>query len=248
ALRLGVFTSAETEFAQDWDVLLRFWFDGHEPVHVPVVLYHWRQHQRSLSGSGSINQGTLSSVRGAFAYIRAHAPDPDLYDVAPYPLDLGAPDFYLHRRPDRPPPIHLLRMAWSGDAERLDTAFPFATRSEVRVSRGPQGLRALRDHAATIDAELVALVGPAVIVLHDLGLWQAVKHLELVPGSIAVSGPVFDRGARVVFGSPVRIDRETLADPLAGNSMIDTGDYSLALKPHCTYAPSVDLVLVRREA
>ena len=51
ALELDVYGDSATNSCPDWDAFLRFYLAGHEPVHVPEILYSWRMHAGSTSAN-----------------------------------------------------------------------------------------------------------------------------------------------------------------------------------------------------
>ncbi|HJQ60737.1 MAG TPA: glycosyltransferase [Vineibacter sp.] len=251
ALELGAYTSADVQFALDWDVLLRFDASGHRPVHLPHVLYHWRQHANSLSNSGRVNDGTLRSIRGALESIRGRSAGPDNMSVEPYPIDVGMPDFYLKRLERDAPPTSLLslRPDEAKGQRHAVPAFPFHEIASIAVGRGPRGRTALESAMHQLTDDLIVIMGGAVEIADAAGLWQAVKHLELVPEAVAVGGALCSIAGRVIFGAPVRTGADTLFDPLAGQSMLSPSRYSInVLKAHCVDALSVDLMVARRDA
>jgi hypothetical protein len=246
-LHLQAFTSADTDYAQDWDVLLRFVLSGHRPVHIRAVLYHWRQHSLSLSNSGTTFEGSLASVRAALDLIRLSQKDPDLYEVAPYPLRLGAPDYHLRRLPRKPPAMGFIRCG--NPRPLLPTAsprFPFTYETTIPAEPRESPLAALLECAEAGDAELVMILGAAVLSVEDAGIWQAIRHFEFVPDVVSVGGPLLSLGGKVYFGTPVHVVGRRIVDPLAGRPFAEPAEFSINLKPHCVLASSSDLMIVRR--
>lgn len=246
-LDLGVYTARDAEYAQDWDTLLRFHLGGHEAIHVPEVVYEWRQHASSISNSGTHFEGSGRSVRAILNRIRTTSRIADRLEVRAYPADLGAPTFYLHREHRDAPRIDLIRVVARQDGGRPPPIdFPFAARESVPTLRGPAGMAHLAERLDRSSADFVFLVGEAVRALDEDGLWQALKHLELVAACVAVGGVLVTRGGRIVSAGCVQVESGRLADPLAGTSIRDPGPLSLALLPHCVSGVSPDLLLVRR--
>jgi glycosyltransferase involved in cell wall biosynthesis len=242
-LSLGAFTLGEAEYAQDWDILVRFAKDGHLPVHVPEALYHWRQHPRSLSNSGSTFSGSSMSVKAVLREIaRWHRAD--LYEVAPYPFDLGIPDFYLKRLRKEPPTVAKVSMGLDAGGA-ID--FPFSGHTTVPALRGREGISTLLGVLEQSDSEFAMLVGPATLAIESQSVWDAIKHFELVPEVVAVGGPLVSSSGSIVRGAVVLSDNATLADSTAGRAMTDPCAGSLGLKPHCVYGLSPDLLIGRRE-
>jgi hypothetical protein len=228
---------------------LRFDFAGYQPFHIREVLYHWRQHALSLSNSGRIYDGSLRSIRSALEMIRRSSQCEDNYEVAPYPCDVGMPDFYLKRLERNAPSTLLVSFQWpDGEGALGALSFPFRDQRIVPAQRGPAGLTALTDVLRGSTSDFAALLGPGIRILDRAGLWQALKHLELLSQVVAVGGPLAKITGQVVVGAPVRLSATALIDPVAGRSILDRQDSLFCLmKPHCVSALSVDLMVGRRE-
>ncbi|MEM5386438.1 glycosyltransferase [Paraburkholderia phymatum] len=242
ALALGVFTSSEAEYAQDWDTLVRFAEGGHEPLHIPEVLYHWRQHPSSLSNSGNSFSGSARSIQAVLRGV-AQRRRQDLYEVAPYPFDLGIQDYYLRRLQKEPASVDLISI---GLDARGPEHFPFATRQVAPPLRGLSGIAVLLDLLEHSESEFAMLVGPSTVAIESQAVWDSLKHFELISNVVAVTGPLVDASGKVLRGSLVLRDREQLCDPIAGRAMNDPCSGSLGLKPHCVDGVSVDLLIGRR--
>lgn len=248
-LALGAFTNLGAEYAQDWDVLLRFMWAGCTPVHLPEVLYHWRQHDHSLSHSGHVFEGSLASIRHLLGDVANATGNPHLYEVQPYPHRIGEIDYYIRRRPIDSPAVLRLDI---GDRDgrpvchEVTAAFPFASQASIPAERGRTALEALEAALGASDAELVLLLSAGVTLMDEQGLWQAIKQLELLPQALGVGGPLIDIGGIVRFGPVVETPDGRLTDPARGKPLVDAGPFSLALKPHCVTMVTPDLLLARR--
>lgn len=244
AVSLGAYTAADAEYAQDWDLVARFAFAGHRAEHVRETLYHWRQHPRSLSHSGTAFEGSAHSVRAVLEFIRKRANAVN-YEIAPLPIDLGIQDFYLRRLPMDAPATLLVTLGGTGQAAR--GAFPFAGAAIVAGHRGGDGLQSLLDVLRSFDHPFAMILSSALAHIDENGLWQAIKHFELVADVAAVGGPLIGPGGGIVFGAPVLLDAWTLCDPLAGRQASEPGEYSFAAKPHCVSVLTPDLLFARRD-
>ena len=80
-LELGVYTDGGAEYCHDWDTICRFSNAGERIHHIPHVLYHWRTHAQSSSHSGSVNVGSMNSVKWVMERTIAQQKNPDLYEV-----------------------------------------------------------------------------------------------------------------------------------------------------------------------
>lgn len=245
AVELGAFTSAATQYAQDWDILVRFALAGHPARHEPKILYHWRQHRQSLSNSGTQFDGSTRSVRAVLDMIRSNQSRPDNYEIAPYPFDLGAPDFYLRRRAVDAPDVLAVTLPGPSGQPGLGH-FPFRSVTTMTGEGTTGSIAALTKVVQESDCEYVLLVAKAIASIDTEGLWQAIKQMELSSHVVAVSGPVLALSGEVIFGCPVYVDRERLVDPLAGRRFGDGLDFSIGMKPHCIAVVSPDLAVVRR--
>jgi len=101
ALALGVYTDRGSEFCHDWDTAFRFWNAGHTPVHIPEILYHWRQHEASTTNrpeAGEASGGSLASTRHLLERQVARLPHPERYGVEVFPIFRGATEWHIARR------------------------------------------------------------------------------------------------------------------------------------------------------
>ncbi len=247
ALQLGTYTRQDAEFAVDWDTLVRFYLAGHIPRHVREVLYHWRQHRSSLSNSGTTFEGSLKSIMGVLNSIADAKNMNSRLEVAQYPVNVGAPDYYLKRLPIDPPAIDLVFLGRSeANSETVTPDFSFRSTTSVELLRGYEGIQAVRDALGHGNSDFVMLCGSALSKIEEHGLWQAMKHLELIDSCAAVGGCLIDFAGTVVSGAPVFVNDKILVDPLAGVNFNNAGHFSLALKPHSVDALSPDLLIGRR--
>jgi Glycosyl transferase family 2 len=248
ALSLGIYSKAHAEYAQDWSTLLRFWQAGHEPVHIPAVLYHWRQHSGSVSHSGAAFDGSRISVEEILRDVAARSAHPELYEVVTDPFLPGGSDSCLRRIPVAAPDVLLLLLGGRGQQPvcRDSCDLQPAVFARCVVAEPEFSIRALAAFLDSATEEYVLLLSPAVVLLDQHGVWDAIKHLELEARVMAIGGPLIDAGERVLFGAPVILPDGRLVDPAAGLPRSDPGPFSLALKPHCVGVLAVDMMLARR--
>ncbi len=246
-LSLGAFTSSDAEYAQDWDLMLRFYMAGRRPIHIDRVLYHWRQHPSSLSNSGSIFEGSLASVRAVLTSIIESRSAGDTLEVARYPFALGAPDYYLRRLPVSPPEVDLIELgASSGSRSLLSGEFHFHTSNPMILKRGLEGFDELLGALKRGKSDLVFMVNASLVNIEPEGLWQAAKHFELLAECAAVSGCVTRFDGAIVAATPVLLQPSSLVDTRVGMMQHEPGLFSMGLKPHCIDAATLDILMVRR--
>jgi hypothetical protein len=133
ALDLGVYSNEARNWCQDWDAITRFSAAGVRPLHLPQVLYHWRMHPASSTNRPDPEKGSLFSQRHLLQGVLDRRPDGGLFEVQPFPIFRGCPEWWVRRRRERPDPLQVLLLAGgsipAADAlQRLvaETAYPFA--------------------------------------------------------------------------------------------------------------------------
>lgn len=236
ALRLGVFTDAGADWCHDWDNVTRFANAGHVPLHVPEVLYHWRQHPASGTNRPGVNPGSLRSTHHVLARQLARQASAEHFELAYFPINRGVPEWHIARRRTAPAAAELIVLA--SDARRTRALLDSVER---HFDYRPASIRevAAHDHAALASAlaagqaPIVWLVSDSIVFEDDRAPWEALRLLELHPRVQAVSGRLVDGSGR-------------LAWPWAGAAESDPGPYALALKPHTIEVAPADLVFARR--
>jgi hypothetical protein len=216
---------------------------GYQPVHLPEIIYHWRQHKRSTSHSGKTFEGTLESIKAMLEMIIDYSGRRQLYTVAPYPLDTGISDFYIKRARDFVPSTELINF---GVGSTRGLTFPFSALTQIPYSRDQSGCLALLGALETGNSEVVAIVSSCLDEIEEEGIWQSLKQLELVETAVAIGGPLIGPNGRLLVGPMVSLGDANLTDPARGRSAKDPGPFSLCLKPHCVSALPIDLVVAKR--
>lgn len=248
ALEIGVFTNGASEYAQDWDTLLRFEFNGMSARLVPKVLYHWRQHESSLSNSGTLFEGSLRSVRSCLEFVRSNFSRPENYEVQEYPIGRKGAEFYLRRKSSDLPHVTIINFStgeYESEPSTLDGIIESS--SHITINRGADGIDAIRKLLSTVDAAFLIVRNTAVRVDEEIGFWQAIKHFESSNRVVMVSGVLSDQLGRVSRGCPVETDTG-FVDPLRGRSAIGVNRSMFNVwKAHCVDAPNFDFCVVRAE-
>ncbi|WP_292234381.1 glycosyltransferase [Mesorhizobium sp.] len=247
ALELGVYTDVRTEYAQDWDLLIRFVRAGHIPMHVPEVLYHWRHHASSLSNSGQLFDGSIASVKACLNSVAA-GEHQHLLKVEEYPIGPAGSDYYLRRTATNLPRCLLVQISGSEKARPSEASKNvFSRKVHVRMDRGAASVRALREIAESNHEPFIAVFNGTVSDIEDLGVLQAFKHLELIASVQVVSGMIVNKLGVVLQGSVVRAEGEFI-DITAGRPGIAINAHMFNVwKPHCIDLPCQDLMIVRRD-
>ena len=275
ALELGVYTDAEANWCHDWDTVLRVAAAGKGIVHIPEVLYHWRQHAGSSTNRPEPETASLASQRHVLERAVKARPCSELFRVEPLSPDRGAPGYWITRLPVSPPSVALL--GYGGDAARLtDSACsalgstPDAV-SEIHLVGIPDVTRELQDRVIGLAGSrpiriivwpqakphdlLLALsnsrAGAVAVFSEHVALkqdwvWEADRLLRLHPEVALAAARILDESGGVLSGGEVFGFGAISGSPDAGRSEIDPGLYGMALKPRCVSAPHPWFFVVRR--
>ncbi len=225
ALDSGVYSDPQSEFCHDWDTLFRLSSRDDEPVHLPAVIYHWRQHAASTSNSGAVNDGSSRSARHVLSRKIEHHGLQERYEVKPFPVWRGADEWWIARRPEAPLPA-VLELLW-------DPTPSFWQRAIDTVEGASPGA-------------LVLLRARDSDPPQRLAREEAVKLLDFLPKVDAVGGRVLHQGCVVSAGLFVD-ENGSLTGGYEGMRADDPGAFGLALKPQTAMAPTPDLCYVRLE-
>jgi glycosyltransferase involved in cell wall biosynthesis len=252
---VGLYVDDGANWCHDWDTVDRIAAAGHRPVHVPEVLYHWRHHARSSSNTADPTTGSQQSVRHVMERMIERGPHAERYGVELFPIDRGASEWSIVRRPVDPTPTALLVTT---DRPEPVSSFlrsvartcptPFTSVRIVALDAGPWA-SALANTLGQLDVPLVVVASDAVDLLRVDWYWAAVGILERHPEVAVVTGRIVDVHGHVVAGGEVG-DPESgaLVRPLAGRSLADPGPYAFALKPHTVSAVTTRLFVAERAA
>jgi len=233
ALALDVYCDKGAEFCHDWDSVTRFADAGERIAHIPHVLYHWRAHATSSSNSGTVNIGSLNSVKHVLQRSVDNQPNPSLYAVDVFPIDRGAEQYGILRLPHDPLSIAGIKVGKANlDAEAAESKDGLI-RWQVRFDTNA-------DWAELVSA-INALTEPYALwideryQLSEAAAWEAMRLFEMHPDVALVSGRVLSSSNRVIASC------EPQANLWSGRGMRrdEPGPFALALKPQtATKVPS----------
>jgi len=249
ALALGAYSDNGSEFCQDWDVVMRFARSGAQISHVPHVLYHWRTHEASQSNAEKQNEGSVLSTRNVLEQLRTSLDLGDHYQVAPFPRDRGAFEWYLRRLPEALPTLAALIRRKEGargisEAERsLGASSGYLKRIASAAPRTGEWESLLQELMA--EAEFVVVLDEDTAVCGQEWLFEAVKYLEIFPDAAMVGGRILDARDHVIEAATGSGGRGEPLVPLVGKHRTDPGDWAFALKAHTTSAPTEGFFVAR---
>jgi glycosyltransferase involved in cell wall biosynthesis/SAM-dependent methyltransferase len=202
ALELSVYTDETCDGSHDWDTFLRFMLAGHQPMHIPEILYSWRMHQNSTAGnihSKDYIFRSHRSVLGRFLGTRAKC---DRYELRLSPLFNGTPDWWYFRKPVEPAP--LLTLMLSLDPQRTD-------KSRHAVSCQYPGHKIEIVHARQHPCEalpflegrsgLVCVMFDAVQITEPQWPWEALALTELHPDTAVIASRLVNNANYIIDAS-----------------------------------------------
>ena len=253
---LGLYLDPEATWCHDWDTVFRFAAAGDVPVHVPEILYHWRQHPASSTHSADPDAGSRRSTHHLLQCFVAAQLHPEYYDIVDFPIFRGADEWYILRRPIDPPPVAGIAL---GSLAALTDAGPLANRFTLGITRppswlsrlfvraAPPTLAALKQAIATVTEPTVLVLSDSVRPVGDGWWWEGVKLLELHPEVALVSGLLTDRSDQIVQGITYRDAAGQLTTPQRGHRATDAGPFAIWLKPQSMATVPSDLFFARTD-
>ncbi len=112
ALDCKLYSDGKSTWCHDWDSAIRIATSGGRIEHMGEVLYHWRQHHGSTTNSSQVGDGrSLQSVRHVLEQHIERQKVPAHFEVAEWPVNRGAPELYIARKP-----FDLPQFIWIDDA------------------------------------------------------------------------------------------------------------------------------------
>jgi glycosyltransferase involved in cell wall biosynthesis/SAM-dependent methyltransferase len=197
ALELGVYGEQTCEGCHDWDTFLRFMLAGHNPAHLPEMLYSWRMHPNSTSGNINSKGFIHGSHRAVLSRFLSTRPRSDRYELKSSPLFNGTPDWWFFRKPVEPAP--LLSVLLSLDPDKADSAshlasceYPGHQVQIVHARKSPRELLPLLENRRG----LVCITFDSVKLTHPHWPWEVLGLTELHPDTVMIGGWLIDRQER----------------------------------------------------
>lgn len=246
ALEVGCYTDPAVEGSHDWDSFTRFYLAGHDPVHVPEVIYSWRMHENSTSENINSKPVVYASHQAVIRRFLSGTKSPDLYDVEESPLFGGMPDWRISRRRENAPPLTTVVVTDSPRAELPDIPSSDYPRHEVVQSLKADGLagllRALKGREG-----LVHIVSQDVQIHDPDWGWEALTLMELFPDAVTVGGRIVGRDGLVLHASGCFGFGRGCDPPDRGRPLSDPGYFAIAWKPHSASAVSAQHAVFRAD-
>jgi glycosyltransferase involved in cell wall biosynthesis len=224
AAGLDIYADDRANYCHDWNSVMRFTAAGHVPLHVAEVLYHWRAHPASHTNTAGPHQGSIASQRFVLDRFLAARPDLGRFEIAPFPLNRGAHEWWLWRKHEDPVPAELITIGPARPAPGGDFAFA-RTKAIGDVASFARAV-------GKSESEVVFVVHGKVAPAGAEWFWEATGLFELHPDLAIIAGRVINPD-RIVLGGPERVDADgEITCPYRGMLANEPGEMAMALKPH----------------
>jgi glycosyltransferase involved in cell wall biosynthesis len=242
---LGLYMDDLATWTHDWDTAQLMQAAGANIVHAPEVLYHWRQHPKSLSNSGTGNTEQMKSVRHVLERRIARTAHPEGFVVADFPISRGSPipELYIARSHTEVAPFAVVCSGSLAAAAMVHEVKMVGTPSGGGPTAHASFAEALAD-ALGKTTPIIALIGRDATVDDWSSLaMEASRLFELHHDLAGVGGRLIGDDDRVAEACFVGLSDGTLQSPQVGLSAGDAGPFALALKPHSVAVLSPRLAL-----
>lgn len=249
ALALDAYSDEQTEGSPDWDCFMRFVIAGHEPVHVPEVIYSWRMHEYSTAQNIDAKSYIRSSQRAVLSRFLEARPDRERFTLELSPLFDGTPDFHLRRLRRDPLPLLVVGVKSaqaSGLTARTSESNYACECRDVALEVGVSELVSVVGAWASHE-ELVCLLAPGVEALEVDWAWEALGLLELNPDAVMVGGRIVDENDRLLDAGQVLGFGQGCDSPDKGRGVLDPGYGVWLWKQHSVSAVSSAFCVFRAD-
>ena len=224
ALSLGLYSDTSAEGCHDWDSFTRFLLAGHQPLHIPEVLYSWRMHRSSTARDIEAKPYVYESHRNLLNRFIASRPGPDRFTVVPNVLFRHGLQLRLRRERVAPADISTVKLHSGFNMEALARAV----------------------QAAQPDHHLIRFLWEGIEPDGNEWSWEAIGQFELFDDVAVVGGALHD-GSRIIAGPIVFGFGGGIDSPDRGRLRRDPGYFGLMWRPHSVAAMSSGHMVVKRE-
>ncbi len=200
AFEFGLYTDSAATWCHDWDTVMRIANAGGRIEHVPEVLYHWRQHSRSITNNSDGDSRSLDSVRHILNQQVILSKKHDNYFVTDWSMNRGSRELYIERKTECLP-----RFVWGGDNDYGNI------------------LDECQDAILIVAAKGILIKNPQVYS-------EVARLFELHPKLGAVGGLVIDNNDMIIDGCYIYNDKGEVESPWVGRHSDYAGPYALAMK------------------
>ena len=240
----ALYSDDGASWCHDWDSVFRIHDGGGRCMHVPEVLYHWRQHPESISNKAGGSDRSLESVRYVLEQRRFRLTHPHRFQVDIFPINRGMTELYLSRVHIDPSPIVVLH--GHDTLIRLGNNDDRVPCTLLRTNHNSD-LNMLVADSFGEGISYFGIVGNGLSIDLDRCYWEALRLFELHPTIGCVSGRVIGKDGLITDACWINDDGR-LVNPWLQRAAEDPGPYALALKPHLVDAPCDRVAFFRVDA
>jgi len=224
ALKYSLYSDLDATWCHDWNTVFKLVVnsDNNNVIHVPEVLYHWRQHRDSTTNN-SIDKNnhqnlSLNSVKYILEkqiYRLAHS---DRYIVTDWPIDRGAQELYIAR-----------------DSYQLPEFISADDDNETQLSFD--------------DPNSIVVVAQKNISIDNLKVYPEVARLFELHSHIGAVGGLTVNAQNIIVDSCYVVNGDgVIESPWVGQDLSYPGPYSIALKPQTVACTGITLAFFRASA
>ena len=270
ALELGVYDDELSNWCHDWDTVFRFADAGHTPIHVPEVLYHWRQHAASSTNRPNPVSDSLLSQKHVLEKHLARKGVSAHFDIEEFPVFRGAKEWWLRRKRESERAVDVILVA-SRASDAVEAVECLRASCGPRLSRilvcglspvesaslrsaepsleiiEADGLAGLREAISRATGEIVVVADDQVRWAGEEWLWEAESHFDLHPDCALISARLLDGGKRVGTGGEIFGLGGLVGVPNEGVAHDDAGMFALYLKPRSVSAVNARFFVAHRD-
>ena len=235
AVDCGAYTDRGAEASPDWDTFTRLHLAGHEPIHVPEVLYGWRMHEQSTAGNIKSKPYVARSQQAVLERYLEGRQATDRFRIEASPLFHANADWWIRRKRVAPRPFTTILVAQDqDDRSRPDIRISSAINHRVVMAHLHTRLTELLPHLHRCmhEKRLVHVQAAGTHPDGDEWPWEAMGLFELFPDTVMVGGRLHSYGEVLAgsfyFGFGRGCDSPDRGRQLQG----DPGYFGQLWKPH----------------
>jgi glycosyltransferase involved in cell wall biosynthesis len=220
-----------SNWCHDWDTVTRIYLAKLRPVHIPEILYHWRQHAKSSTGKSNPEGGSLVSQKNVLNGVLSKKGLINKFAIEPCPGVRGQYEWSLRRVPDEKVSVVCIWDKRPPEIEKLN--IEMISWKDIR-SRSP-----------SLPSDFVLFVRGPLRIPED-SIWKAIGLFELEESLGVVSGRIVDARDIVIDGGKFIGDGGVVYGPYEGKELGHASPFAIADKDHCVSLPSSNFYVVKR--
>lgn len=221
ALQHSLYSDLEATWCHDWNTIFHLLESSiNHIVHIPEILYHWRQHKKSTTNNNNnIHENlSLQSVKHVLEKQISKLPRPELYTVSQWPVNRGSNELYITRKNHELP-----NFISANDDQDIELGL-----------NDPNSIIVFTQQSVFIDDSTVY---PEVARLFELH-----SHVG------AVGGLTVDSNSTIIDSCYVSNSNGVLENPWLGQELNHSSPYAIAMKAQTVSSTGNALAFFRASA